>query len=113
MPRDGGGFVLSPEEKEELVKKEPLAAKWIRPYIGAVEFLNNKERYCLWLVNADPGALPLLAMTMVLRRRVNKAQPEYAVCFDGGAAEYAYGRLNKRSVSAGGEAQVSYQLTPE
>lgn len=59
MPRDGGGFVLSPEEKEELVKKEPLAAKWIRPYIGAVEFLNNKERYCLWLVNADPGALPL------------------------------------------------------
>ncbi len=57
MPRDGGGFVLSPEEKEELVKKEPLAAKWIRPYIGAVEFLNNKERYCLWLVNADPGEI--------------------------------------------------------
>lgn len=57
MPRDGGGFVLSPEEKEELVRKEPLAAKWIRPYIGAVEFLNNKERYCLWLVNADPGEI--------------------------------------------------------
>lgn len=57
MPRDGGGFVLSPEEKEELVRKEPLAAKWIKPYIGAVEFLNNKERYCLWLVNADPGEI--------------------------------------------------------
>ena len=57
MPRDGGGFVLSPEEKEELIAKEPLAAKWIKPYIGAVEFLNNKERYCLWLVNADPGEI--------------------------------------------------------
>ena len=57
MPRDGGGFVLSPEEREELVRKEPLATKWIKPYIGAVEFLNNKERYCLWLVNADPGEI--------------------------------------------------------
>lgn len=57
MPRDGGGFVLSPEEKEVLIKKEPLSIKWIRPYIGAVEFLNNKERYCLWLVGADPSEI--------------------------------------------------------
>lgn len=57
MPRDGGGFVLSKEEKETLIKEEPLAAKWIRPYIGAVEFLNSKERYCLWLVGADPGEI--------------------------------------------------------
>lgn len=57
MPRDGGGFVLSPEEKEALIKNEPLATKWIRPYIGAVEFLNNKERYCLWLLGADPGEI--------------------------------------------------------
>lgn len=54
MPRDGGGFVLSAEEKAELIASEPLAEKWIKPYIGAVEFLNNKERYCLWLVNANP-----------------------------------------------------------
>ena len=57
MPRDGGGFVLSPEEREELLEKEPLAAKWVRPYVGAVEFLNNKQRYCLWLVHADPGEI--------------------------------------------------------
>lgn len=54
MPRDGGGFVLSPEEREELIAKEPLAEKWIKPYIGAVEFLKNKDRYCLWLVGASP-----------------------------------------------------------
>ena len=57
MPRDGGGFVLTPEEREELIKKEPLTEKWIRPYVGATEFLNNKERYCLWLVGADPGEI--------------------------------------------------------
>ncbi len=57
MPRDGGGFVLTPEEREKLIKEEPLAEKWIRPYIGAIEFLNNKKRYCLWLVNAEPGEI--------------------------------------------------------
>ena len=50
MPRDGGGFILSEEEKEELIKKEPTAAKWIHPYLGAEEFLKNKKRYCLWLL---------------------------------------------------------------
>ena len=54
MPRDGGGFVLSDEEKEELIKKEPLAEKWIHPYIGAYEFINKKSRWCLWLLGADP-----------------------------------------------------------
>jgi hypothetical protein len=33
MPRDGGGFVLTEEEKKELEAKEPLSSKWIRLYI--------------------------------------------------------------------------------
>lgn len=57
MPRDGGGFVITPEERIALIKSEPLSEKWIKPYIGAAEFLNNKERYCLWLVDADPGEI--------------------------------------------------------
>lgn len=57
MPRDGGGFVLSEEEKNDLVKKEPLAEKWIHLYLGADEFINNKKRYCLWLTNAAPNEL--------------------------------------------------------
>lgn len=57
MPRDGGGFVLSEKERQELIAKEPLSAKWIKPYIGAVEFLNNKKRYCLWLVDANPSEI--------------------------------------------------------
>ena len=57
MPRDGGGFILTAEEKTALLQSEPLAAQWIRPYVGATEFLNSKERYCLWLVGADPGEI--------------------------------------------------------
>lgn len=57
MPRDGGGFILTSEEREKLICEEPIAEKWIKPYVGAVEFLNGKERYCLWLVGADPGEI--------------------------------------------------------
>ena len=57
MPRDGGGFVLTKEDREDFIKTEPLSAKWIKPYIGADEFLNNKERYCLWLIGAEPNEI--------------------------------------------------------
>ena len=67
MPRDGGGFVLSPKERAELIKKEPISEKWIRPYVGAEEFLNGKERYCLWLVNADPSEI---AKCPIVKKRV-------------------------------------------
>ncbi|MBR7016084.1 MAG: class I SAM-dependent DNA methyltransferase [Lachnospiraceae bacterium] len=62
MPRDGGGFILSPEERLELIEKEPLSEKWIRPYVGANEFLNNKKRYCLWLLDASPREIALCPM---------------------------------------------------
>ena len=54
QPRDGGHFVLTEEEKESLIQQEPALAKWIRPYIGAEEFIKQKSRYCLWLREAQP-----------------------------------------------------------
>lgn len=64
MPRDGGGFVITPEERQEFIKKEPITEKWIKPYIGAVEFINNKERYCLWLKDADPQEISKSKLVM-------------------------------------------------
>lgn len=57
MPRDGGGFVLNEEEKDALIASEPISKKWVHLYLGAEEFINNKKRYCLWLVNASPNEL--------------------------------------------------------
>ena len=76
MPRDGGGFVLTPEQREELIKKEPLAEKWIKPYIGAVEFLNNKERYCLWLVGASPAEIRKCPMVVKRLEYIRKFREE-------------------------------------
>lgn len=56
-PSDGGNLILSTEEKDLILKKEPNLEKFIRPYIGAVEYINNKVRYCFWLVNASPSEI--------------------------------------------------------
>ena len=57
VPRDGGNLILKPDERDELVAKNPRAAKWIRPFLGAEEFINGKKRYCLWLEGCTPDEL--------------------------------------------------------
>ena len=64
MPRDGGGFIFSEEERNNLLIKEPLAGKWLHLYLGAEEFLKGKKRYCLWLVGANPSELKKCPIVM-------------------------------------------------
>ena len=48
---------LTREEREEFVRREPGAAEFIRPFMSGGDFIDGVERYCLWLVNADPNKL--------------------------------------------------------
>ena len=57
MPNDGGHLIIELNEYEDFVKQEPESQKYIKTFIGAEEFINNKKRYCLWLVNAEPKHL--------------------------------------------------------
>ena len=54
---DGGHLILSLEEKRTMLAADPSAAKFVRQYLGAEDFLNGWERYCLWLVDAEPHEL--------------------------------------------------------
>lgn len=54
QPRDGGNFIFSDDEYQELIKANPQLSKWFRPYIGANEFINNIKRWCIWLKHASP-----------------------------------------------------------
>ena len=60
MPLDGGNLLLSDQDKIEFLLKEPYAEKYIKPLISAYEFLNGEKRWCLWLVDAEPGELKQL-----------------------------------------------------
>lgn len=66
MPNDGGNLLLSPEEKAALLQREPKAGKWLRRLVGSEEFINNLERWCLWLPNISPEELR--AMPAVIER---------------------------------------------
>ena len=57
QPTDGGNLILSSEEKDEIVTKYPQIASYIHRFIGSDEFINNKYRYCLWLVGVNPSIL--------------------------------------------------------
>ncbi|MDR2663782.1 MAG: hypothetical protein LBC31_12380 [Treponema sp.] len=57
MPLDGGNLLLSDDEKNALLQVEPGAAKYIKPFISAREFLNNMNRWCIWLVDFEPKEL--------------------------------------------------------
>lgn len=57
QPIDGGYLLMKEDEKNEAIKSEPSIEKFIRQYVGSVEFINNIPRYCLWLNDAEPSEL--------------------------------------------------------
>ena len=54
---DDDKFMFTNEEKEDFLKKEPLAEKYFRIWYGADEFLYNRPRWCLYLGNCTPTEL--------------------------------------------------------
>ena len=56
-PTDGGFLFLKENEYNEVIRKEPALLKWIKPIYGSEEYINNKKRYCLWLVDITPQEL--------------------------------------------------------
>jgi hypothetical protein len=63
-PIDGGFYLFSPEEMAEFVRREPQAESLFRRWVGSVEFINNIERWCLWLGNIAPEQLRELPEAM-------------------------------------------------
>jgi len=53
QPREGGYLMLSPQEKDLIIKNDPEAEKFILPMIGSVELLENKKRWCIWIEDED------------------------------------------------------------
>ena len=47
--RDGGGLILSSDERNQLLSESPSSERWIRLLVGADDMLNGKQRWCLWL----------------------------------------------------------------
>jgi putative type II restriction endonuclease len=63
-PADGGHLIIEAEEYDDFIRREPKARKYIKRLTGAAEFINNKDRYCLWLVDVSPKELRSMPLVM-------------------------------------------------
>ena len=72
QPTDDGNFILTEEEKLELLQKEPQAAPFIRPFMMGKDFINRKPRYCLWLQGANPSLLRQCPMVLERVKKVRE-----------------------------------------
>jgi hypothetical protein len=61
---DDCNLIIEADEYEDFIKKEPLAKKYIKRYMGSEEFINNKIRYCIWLLNVEPSELRKMPYVM-------------------------------------------------
>ena len=78
-PADGGHLIIEAEEYDDFVKDEPNSISYIKKLMGSAEFINRKERYCLWLKGVSPTELrkmPKVLKRMELCREDRLASPD-------------------------------------
>ncbi|MDD6287141.1 MAG: hypothetical protein PUA65_02165 [Acidaminococcus fermentans] len=63
-PADGGNLIIEADEYKDFIAKEPRAIPYIKKLTGSVEFINGKERYCLWLVDVAPSEIRKMPLVM-------------------------------------------------
>lgn len=79
-PVDGGHLIFTTDEKDRFLAKEPKAIKFFRKFMGGQEFIQAKDRWCLWLVDANPTELKslpnvLARIKLVKETRLNSPDP--------------------------------------
>lgn len=83
---DGGHYILNDEGRGRFLEKEPQAEEFLRPFVGAREFLNGESRWILALHDAEPGRLRKMPETM---RRVRAVKEFRAASKSGPTRELA------------------------
>lgn len=81
IPVDDGNLIIEEEDYQYFITHEPLAAKYVRRFLGAREFLHDLPRYCLWLEGASPkelNQLPLVRERIAKTREFRLASPKAA-----------------------------------
>lgn len=75
-PVDGGNLIIEASDYEDFMLKEPKAAPYVKPLLGAVEYLHNKKRWCLWLEGISPSELKSMPFVYERVKAVKKMREE-------------------------------------
>jgi len=76
QPTEGGNLIIEGNELEDFLNKEPNAKPYIKKLIGSAEFINNTNRYCLWLVGVNPKALKSMPFVMERIQKVKEMREQ-------------------------------------
>jgi hypothetical protein len=71
-PIDDGNYLFTPEQKAAFLSEEPKAKEFFRRFLGAEEFINGIERWCLWLGDCPPEKLRLMPLALERVENVRK-----------------------------------------
>ncbi|NSX41587.1 hypothetical protein HRR06_01890 [Gardnerella vaginalis] len=71
QPTDGGNLILNTREEYDEAMKDTIAPKYVCKFIGAKELINDKNRWCLWLVDAEPNEM---RESKFISRRIEKVK---------------------------------------
>ena len=83
---DGGNLIIENKDYDEFILQEPRAIPFIKRYMMGYEFINNKKRWCLWLINCSPAQLRSMPLVM---KRVNAVREMRSASNDPGARKKA------------------------
>lgn len=86
------GLIIEESDLNYLTTNEPNSLKWIKLLIGADEFINNKKRYCLWLIDCPPDELRKMPLVM---ERVNRVREDRLKSTDRGMQNLAPTRFRE------------------
>lgn len=106
MPTDDGNFVITSAEELDAVTADPVAAKYVRPYVGSAELINSTPRWCLWLKDMDPADI---AKSPTLKARVEAVRAFRAESTAGTTRAYPHHHMFRQI----GQPTVPYLAIPE
>jgi hypothetical protein len=66
-PTDDGNFILTDDDRQDIVSRNPESSRMIRRYLGSKEIIQGGARWCLWIEDHD---LPLATSTPEIWQRI-------------------------------------------
>ncbi|MDK7180839.1 N-6 DNA methylase [Corynebacterium riegelii] len=100
-PIDWDNLVVTSEEIEE-VTRDPVAAKYLRPYWGGAELINSLERWCLWMADSETLVADIEKSTILKDRiesvRKQRLSRKRKATRDLASTPYLFGEIRQPSV---------------
>ena len=86
-PADGGHLIIEQKDYNDFITKEPNSIPYVKRMVGSAEFINNKKRWCLWLVGVSPHIIKSLPLVM---QRIKQCKNDRVNSPDAGRRKLAH-----------------------